>query len=244
MKEKKPVNSPHTARTRSKNSLTHCLHRISAVFSSFPEQNSTRTMRTAMNIRIARYLGPRSRSYNRWSLVTWGCSTVSHPPACVRCISILVVSHPACKKSPGKKENAMCTLCYKILVKQVKKTNALRTLKCDFCLMLSMFELRIDYMEHHQISWPTLRVNPVSWNMPLRECRATPREGCATLTNPTTPGPAHHPSQPTCTAHTLRNSHKCFKRLMQAFPVHNRHPSRESDGINSQHCPCCQPRAL
>jgi len=30
----------------------HCLHCISAVFSSFPEQNSTRTMRTAMNIEL------------------------------------------------------------------------------------------------------------------------------------------------------------------------------------------------
>ena len=39
----------------------------------------------------------------------------------------------------------------------------------------------------------------ITWNMPLLGCRATPREGRATLTNPTTPRPAHHPSQPTCT---------------------------------------------
>ena len=96
----------------------HCLHCISAVFSraKFNAHHAHRD-----EYWIARYLGPRSRSYKRWSLVTRGCSTVSHPPACVRCISILVVSHPACKKSPGKKENAMCTLCYKILVKQVEQ---------------------------------------------------------------------------------------------------------------------------
>ena len=58
---------------------------------------------------------------------------------------------------------------------------------------------------HVAIAWniATLRVIPSSWNMPLRGAVQL-RESRATLTNPATLGPPHHPCQPTCTAHTLR----------------------------------------
>ena len=61
---------------------------------------------------------------------------------------------------------------------------------------------RRNYMEHHQISWPTLRVTPGSFFASA----ARLREGRATLTNPTPPGLALRATRPTprtrCTTRT------------------------------------------